>query len=163
RAIPWPESLQEEGDSIDPSGDSNRSDAAVIPITLRAGGPLAARLDGLAERGAAIDARLDALATDPSSLPPATLESINAALLALDRVWWDERGLFDRPWYRNLSIATDRFTGYGSTAMPIVAEPVADGDADRALEGLERLEAAIDRLEGVMVRLEELLEPRGTP
>jgi N-acetylated-alpha-linked acidic dipeptidase len=161
RAIPWPESLQEQGGSIDPSGDSNRADAAVIPITLRAGGPLAARLDGLAERGAAIDARLDALATDSSSLPPATLESINAALLALDRVWWDERGLFDRPWYRNLSIATDRFTGYGSTAMPIVAEPVADGDADRALEGLERLEAAIGRLEGVMATLEGLVSANG--
>ncbi|MGA1632576.1 MAG: M28 family peptidase, partial [Phycisphaerales bacterium] len=121
-----------------------------IPTTDDAAEPLAARLDELADRGTAIDGRLDALAAEPSALPPATLESINAALLALDRVWWDERGLFDRPWYRNLSIATDRFTGYGSTAMPIVAEPVADGDADRALEGLERLEAAIGRLEGVM-------------
>ena len=47
--------------------------------------------------------------------------------------------------------------------MPIVAEPVADGDAERVREGLVRLELAIGRLEEVMVRLEELLEPRGTP
>lgn len=134
-----------------------------IPTTDDAAEPLAARLDELADRGAAIDGRLDALAADPSALPPAMLESIDAALLALDRVWWDERGLFDRPWYRNLSIATDRFTGYGSTTMPIVAEPVADGDAERVREGLQRLEAAIGRLEGVVVALEELLEPRGTP
>ncbi|MDA0974573.1 MAG: hypothetical protein O2927_01265, partial [Planctomycetota bacterium] len=88
-------------------------------------------------------------------ISPDRREAIDAALLALDRVWWDERGLFDRPWYRNLSIATDRFTGYGATSMPILAEPIADGELDRATEGLSRLAAAVGRLDAA---LDDLLE-----
>jgi hypothetical protein len=45
--------------------------------------------------------------------------------------------------------------------MPIVAEPVADGNADRIREGLERVEAAIGRLEGVMATLEGLVNANG--
>jgi len=119
---------------------------------------IAGRLDRLADRGAAIDARLDALAANPDSIPSTRLDSIDAALVALDRVWWDERGLFDRPWYRNLSVATDRFTGYGATPMPIVAEPIADGDLSRATDGLSRLAAAVSRLDTVLDRLEETLD-----
>lgn len=135
---------------------------------------LATRLDSLAIRANLVDARLEALAADAdraangreaaseaaSEARPASdpLDSINAALIALDRAWWNEQGLFDRPWFRNLSIATDRFTGYGSTAMPIVAEPIADGEEEQASEGLARLESAIGRLEDAIASLEVALD-----
>jgi hypothetical protein len=118
---------------------------------------LAARLDALAIRAAAVDARLDAISATPEDAPIDRLDAINASLIATDRAWWDERGLFDRPWYRNLSIATDRFTGYGSTAMPIVAEPITDGDAEQAAEGVTRLASAIDRYEAALDSLDGTL------
>jgi N-acetylated-alpha-linked acidic dipeptidase len=126
-------------------------DLAILSPRIEA---IAARLDRLARRGNELDARLDAMAAE-GAISPDRREAIDAALLALDRVWWDERGLFDRPWYRNLSIATDRFTGYGATSMPILAEPIADGELDRATEGLSRLAAAVGRLDAA---LDDLLE-----
>ncbi len=132
--------------------------AIAAPPALESLGPptaaLALRLEVLADRAAVLDATLDAIAAAPDSVPAATLAALNENLLRIDRAWWDERGLFDRPWFRNLSIATDRSNGYGSTAMPILAEPVADGDLERGLEGLTRLEAAVDRLEAVLATLE---------
>lgn len=135
--------------------------AIAVPASMESLGPpleaLAARLDALAIRAAAVDARLDAISATPEDAPIDRLDAINASLIATDRAWWDERGLFDRPWYRNLSIATDRFTGYGSTAMPIVAEPITDGDAEQAAEGVTRLASAIDRYEAALDSLDGTL------
>lgn len=130
-----------------------REDAVAIREDLTA---LASRAGSLAVRGAAIDARLDAIAAAPLG-EPARLLAIDEALRAADRAWLDDRGLFERPWYRNLAAVPDRRTGYGTTTLPIVAEPLADGRSELAAEGVVRLGEVMDRLEAVFARLEDLL------
>lgn len=44
--------------------------------------------------------------------------AINHRLIALDRVWLRDRGLPDRPWFRNYYVAPDENSGYASWLFP---------------------------------------------
>ena len=124
---------------------------------------LALRLDAVAAKAAGTDARLDAFAAaaaeaETSRIEPARIETVNASLRAVDRAWWDERGLAGRPWFRNLAIAPDRESGYGATAMPILAEAIADGDAAAAADAIARLGKAVDRFEAALAAIDAALD-----
>ena len=53
---------------------------------------------------------------------------------AIDRALLDESGLPDRPWFRNLTIASDRYSGYKGTSLPALAD-AQDGAQAQAAAG----------------------------
>ncbi len=76
--------------------------------------------------------------------PDGTLAEINANLLELSRAWSRATGLPERPWYRNLLIATDPDAGYGSWALPELRYYVERADDPSGThEALTREYAAI--------------------
>ena len=74
----------------------------------------------------------------------------------LQRAFLSDEGLRERPWFRNMLLASDRDDGYGVTTLPAVAEAIADGDQlrldgavfdmieaqQRAIEAMELIERA---------------------
>ena len=47
-----------------------------------------------------------------------TLHTLSRDLMTVSRVWARTNGLPERPWYRNLLVATDPNAGYGAWALP---------------------------------------------
>jgi len=62
----------------------------------------------------------------------------------------DDRGLPGRPWFRNRLAATDRYSGYGASMLPALAEAIEDGDADRARDELAVQAALAGRLAAIL-------------
>jgi len=112
---------------------------------------IAMRGESIADLGARIDARLDALARrawhpDESDGAASRLEMTNRNLMALDRAWFDSKGLVGRPWWRNLALASDRESGYGALPLPLLAEAMEVGDDSAIADAMERTAEAIDRI-----------------
>jgi N-acetylated-alpha-linked acidic dipeptidase len=100
---------------------------------------------------AALDeARSLRAAAGPVSLPQAT--RINAAFIALEKAWLDDRGLQDRPWSRSLYVSPDPFSGYASWMLPGLRYEIETDDPDdvpdweqRYIEAIRRLAENMDR------------------
>ena len=63
-----------------------------------------------------------------STLPMATRENTNRALLKVERAFTRPSGLKDRPWYRSLIYVADIDNGYSNMNFPGVNEAVRSGD-----------------------------------
>ena len=83
---------------------------------------------------------LDAAAAD-ARIARAPREADAAALAKVRALWLSREGLAGRAWFRNLYAATDRHSGYGTSAWPLVREAVEDARADDAAS-IERLRSA---------------------
>jgi N-acetylated-alpha-linked acidic dipeptidase len=73
-----------------------------------------------------------AFAGDGPKLDPATVDSLNARLLAAEHAMTLPEGLPGRPWYRQLISAPGRYTGYAPKTMPGVREAIEAGRWDEA-------------------------------
>lgn len=74
-----------------------------------------------------LKAAMDALAgAGPLSFADAA--QVNAALIAIERSWIDDRGLPGRPWFRNLYAANDPTSGYAAWILPGIRLGVELGD-----------------------------------
>jgi N-acetylated-alpha-linked acidic dipeptidase len=93
---------------------------------------LAALEDAVDRLKAAATAYDDAYADKGAKLAPAAREKLNAQLRDIDQLLLDDRGLPDRPWYRNLVYAPGRFTGYGAKTLPGVREAIEERRFDDA-------------------------------
>ena len=113
-------------------------------------------VDDLKEAATAFD---KALADRGTALSPVVRAKLDGQLRDIDQLLLDDRGLPDRPWYRNLVYAPGRFTGYGAKTLPGVREAIeerrfADGTvyAGRTAKVLRdyaaRLDAARATVEG---------------
>jgi len=101
----------------------------VGPAAIEAHTPhieLAALEDAVDRLKAAATAYDDAYAGKGGKLAPATREKLNAQLRDIDQLLLDDRGLPDRPWYKNLVYAPGRFTGYGAKTLPGVREAIEE-------------------------------------
>ena len=86
-----------------------------------------------------------AYAARGASLTPTARIKLNAMLRDIDQTLLDDRGLPERPWYKNMVYAPGMFTGYGAKTLPGVREAIeerrfADADAYAKITA-----AAIDR------------------
>jgi len=155
----WVESYR--GDGLD-SSTSRTLDA------------LRMRGESIAELGARVDSQLDALATTTMAgtaggadaldaldegLDELDRARINGLLMALDRAWYDPAGLTQRSWYRNLALASDPDSAYGSKVLPLLAEAVATQDPDARSRAMERTADAIDRIAAILQELELSTDP----
>ncbi|MBT6375900.1 MAG: M28 family peptidase [Gemmatimonadales bacterium] len=78
------------------------------------------------------------------------VDQVNALIMRAEREMIDERGLWRRPWYRNLIYAPGYYEGYAAKTLPGVREPMEDGawevartQAGMLVEALERVTLAL--------------------
>lgn len=88
-----------------------------------------------------------------SAISPQTLESINAGLLRVQRSFLSEKGLPERPWFKNQVYAPGAYTGYGAKPLAAVREYMdekrwtdADAQVPNVAKTLEDGAAAINKV-----------------
>jgi N-acetylated-alpha-linked acidic dipeptidase len=96
-------------------------------------------------------------------LPQASLALINGDLLRVSRAFLDQRGLPDRPWFKNQIYAPGAYTGYGAKPIAAVREYMderrwrdAESQVPQVAHAIESAAGAIDKaaadLEGELAR-----------
>jgi N-acetylated-alpha-linked acidic dipeptidase len=83
------------------------------------------------------------------------LREVNALIMRAERELLDERGLWRRPWYRNLVYAPGYYEGYAAKTLPGVREAMEDGEWEIAREQAGMLVEAIERAADVVTRAGE--------
>jgi N-acetylated-alpha-linked acidic dipeptidase len=94
-----------------------------------------------------VEARRFASARDAvldGSLAAERADSVNAALLRVERALTRAQGLRRRPWYRNVIYASDENNGYSTVIFPTVREALQDGDGTLAARELDDLAARFE-------------------
>ncbi|MCH2162348.1 MAG: M28 family peptidase [Phycisphaerales bacterium] len=124
----------------------------LIPMDLV---PLEQALVRLAEAATAVR---DTLAALPEEDPRRA--EVNRQLVRLERNWTESAGMPGRPWYRNLLCGSNRYSGYGSVRLPLLAEAIDDRDPKAVQEAVERYRTRIEALTGALRRLSAALESR---
>lgn len=96
---------------------------------------LRAGIDRLEREATAFNAARDSALTN--TLPKATLQRTNGALMQVERALTRPEGLKTRPWFRNLIYVADENNGYANMPLPSVNEAIRAGD-----EALTRAEVS---------------------
>jgi len=78
------------------------------------------------------------------------LTEINQLIMQTERELLDERGLWRRPWYKNLVFAPGYYEGYAAKTLPGVREAMEDGEWEIARAQAVMLEEALDRATAVI-------------
>lgn len=74
------------------------------------------------------------------------VKSVNQQLIALEKSFLEEKGMYFGAWYRSLYSASDPFSGYASWILPGLEYEIALKSTDRLTEWDQRYSAAIERL-----------------
>jgi len=88
----------------------------------------------------------------------AAAERINAAFIALEKAWLDNRGLQDREWSRSLYVSPDPFSGYASWMLPGIRYEIETDNPVGVPEWEGRYLAAIERLTAGMQHVTALIQ-----
>jgi N-acetylated-alpha-linked acidic dipeptidase len=87
-----------------------------------------------------------------AALPPQSLEIINADLQRVSRLFLNEKGLPERPWFKNQIYAPGAYTGYGAKPVAAVREYMdekkwkeAEGQVPQVAQVIENVAAGIDK------------------
>ena len=87
-----------------------------------------------------------------TALPPKSLETINADLKRVSRLFLNEKGLPERPWFKNQIYAPGAYTGYGAKPIAAVREYLdekkwseAEGQVPQVAHVIENVAAGIDK------------------
>lgn len=109
-----------------------------------------ATLKGSADRYARALAQRSA--SDAEPLPAAALGRVNADLLRISRLFLNEKGLPERPWFKNQVYAPGAYTGYDARPIAAVREYMdekkwreADAQIPMVAAVIEQVAAGIDR------------------
>jgi len=102
-----------------------------------------AELKASAEHYSKALARLNASAS--GVLPAAARERLNAQLLKISRLFLDERGLPERPWFKNAIYAPGAYTGYDARPIAAVREYMDEHKWSEADAQVPRIAAVIER------------------
>jgi N-acetylated-alpha-linked acidic dipeptidase len=78
------------------------------------------------------------------------LTEVNRLIMQTERELLDERGLWRRPWYKNLVYAPGYYEGYAAKTLPGVREAMEEGEWEIAREQAGMLVEALDRATGVI-------------
>jgi N-acetylated-alpha-linked acidic dipeptidase len=80
------------------------------------------------------------------------LASINADLLGISRLFLNEKGLPERPWFKNQIYAPGAYTGYGAKPIAAVREYMdekkwkeAEGQVPQVAQVIENVAAGIGK------------------
>src|SRR6202161_113569 len=98
------------------------------------------------------------------AISPQALDTLNADLLGISRLFLNQKGLPDRPWFKNQIYAPGAYTGYGAKPIAAVREYMderrwrdAEAQVPQVARVIESAAAAIDKaaadLQGELARL----------
>jgi N-acetylated-alpha-linked acidic dipeptidase len=98
-----------------------------------------------------------------ASVTPGALDAVNADLLEVSRLFLNDRGLPERPWFKNQIYAPGAYTGYGAKPVAAVREYMdekkwkeADAEIPMVAQVIEKISAGInkaaDDLEAVVAK-----------
>jgi N-acetylated-alpha-linked acidic dipeptidase len=79
---------------------------------------------------------------------------VNQLLLACDRAWLSEEGLPGRPWFKSLCCASDEDSGYAAWALPLLRWSIEHRDPAAASAAIDRYTAILQKLDGIVARIE---------
>ena len=99
----------------------------------------------LAKKSAQLAKKMDS-ALSSGRLSSQKITSINQQLIALEKSFLEEKGMYFGAWYRSLYSASDPFSGYASWILPGLEYEIALKSSDRLKEWDDRYSAAIGRL-----------------
>ncbi len=95
-------------------------------------------------------AALDAFKAAGASVKPEAVTQVNRHLMQISRLFLDEKGLPERPWFKNQVYAPGAYSGYGAKPIAAVREYMdqrkwheADGQVPRVAAALEAVAAGI--------------------
>lgn len=100
-------------------------------------------IDRLEREATAFNAARDSALA--SSLPAATLQRTNRALMGVERALTRPEGLKTRPWFRNLIYVADENNGYANMPMPSVNEAIRANDETLTRAEIADLASRFDR------------------
>jgi len=80
------------------------------------------------------------------ALPSSSLETVNADLLAISRLFLNEKGLPERPWFKNQIYAPGAYTGYGAKPVAAVREFMDEKKWKEADEQIPMVAGVIDHV-----------------
>ncbi|MEO6878744.1 MAG: M20/M25/M40 family metallo-hydrolase, partial [Gemmatimonadaceae bacterium] len=104
---------------------------------------LSAAIDHLEREGVAFAAARDSMLA--GSVPAATLDKTNRALLQVERSLTRPEGLRSRPWFRNLIYVADENNGYANMVFPSVNEAIRANDETLTRNEITDLAGRFDR------------------
>jgi N-acetylated-alpha-linked acidic dipeptidase len=115
--------------------------------------PMKNAIDLLSKSSERFSAALAAYKSKGSpALPAASLAAINADLLKVSRLFLNQRGLPERPWFKNQIYAPGAYTGYGAKPIAAVREYMdqkkwreAEGQVPQVSQVIEAAAAGIDK------------------
>ena len=59
-----------------------------------------------------------------SDISASSLQTVNTDLLGIARLFLNDKGLPERPWFKNQIYAPGAYTGYGVKTLPAIREPL---------------------------------------
>jgi N-acetylated-alpha-linked acidic dipeptidase len=80
------------------------------------------------------------------TLSPSSLATVNADLLAISRLYLNEKGLPERPWFKNQIYAPGAYTGYGAKPVAAVREFMDEKKWKEADEQIPMVAGVIDQV-----------------
>ena len=87
-----------------------------------------------------------------ATIPPQSLDTVNADLLAISRLFLNDKGLPERPWFKNQIYAPGAYTGYGAKPIAAVREYMdekkwqqADAQIPMVAQVIENIAGGIDK------------------
>ncbi|MDX9910737.1 MAG: M20/M25/M40 family metallo-hydrolase [Phycisphaerales bacterium] len=101
---------------------------------------------------AAVADRFERALHDPSESGRIAPDAAARAMLDLNAVWLDERGLPERAWFRNQFAATDEDSGYAAWMLPGLRASIERKDAELLATYAARLGSVFDRMASRLAR-----------
>jgi N-acetylated-alpha-linked acidic dipeptidase len=95
-----------------------------------------------------------------------SLQEINRFIMQAERALLDERGIWRRPWYRNLVYAPGYYEGYAAKTLPGVREAMEEGEWDIAQAQADMLIEALGRATTILTSAADAAQraaPRAGP
>lgn len=114
---------------------------------------LATSLAPLADRAGVLLARADRVDRNLAAAGAGNAET-DALLRACTHAWLDDQGLPGRPWFRNRYAATDRYSGYAPSLLPLVAEAIEDRDDAALARAVAEYDAILTRMDTALGQLD---------
>jgi N-acetylated-alpha-linked acidic dipeptidase len=93
-----------------------------------------------------------------ATLSPQSLDAVNADLIGISRLFLNEKGLPERPWFKNQIYAPGAYTGYGAKPIAAVREYMDEKKWQQADEQIPMVAQVIENIAGGISKAAEDLQ-----
>jgi N-acetylated-alpha-linked acidic dipeptidase len=98
-----------------------------------------------------------------ATISPQSLDAVNADLLAISRLFLNEKGLPERPWFKNQIYAPGAYTGYGAKPIAAVREYMDEKKWQQADAQIPMVAQVIENIAGGINKAADDLEAAVKP